>query len=136
MLPLYPTILEMSQYTWKVTGLKTGTYTLKINGITAASVTAEELAAGVNLTALGPREQAKEVNPSVAQSRAILGAVAAKEGLVGQWRSLSQKAHAESAPADLKEQLSALTKKVEEADEKIREAAKPQKLHFELSPAP
>ena len=31
------------------------------------------------------------------------------------------------------EQLAALTKKVEEADGKIREAARPQKLHFELA---
>ena len=34
------------------------------------------------------------------------------------------------------EENAALTKKVEEADEKIREAARPQKLHFELAPAP
>ena len=62
-----------------------------------------------------------------------LGRVAAKEGIVGQWRSLSQKAHAAGADPSLKEQLTALTKKVEDADAKIREAAKPQKLRFELA---
>jgi len=59
--------------------------------------------------------------------------VANKEGLVGQWRSQSQKAYAPGAAPELKEQLQPLTKKVEEADEKIRQAARPQKLHFELS---
>jgi lysophospholipase L1-like esterase len=135
-LAFYPTILDMSQYTLRVTGLTGGTYTLKINGVATASVTAKELEAGVNLTALGAPPEAKEASPIVAQGRAILAAVAAKESLVSQWRGLSQKAHAEGAAAELKEQLSVLTRKVEEADEKIRESARPQKLHFELSAAP
>ena len=42
------------------------------------------------------------------------------------------KSTAAGADPALKEQLAALTKKVEEADAKIREAAKPQKLHVEL----
>ncbi len=130
----YPTILDLSQYALKVTGLKDGSYTLKINGIASATLTAKELAASVNLTAPGPIPQAREVSPIVAQARAILSAVANKEGLVSQWRGLSQKAHAAGAAPELKEQLLPLTKKVEEADEKIREAARPQKLHFELSP--
>ena len=96
--------------------------------------TAAELDAGVNLTAIGPIAQAKEASPIIAQMRAILAAVSAKEGIVGQWRSLSQKAHAAGADPALKEQLGALTKKVEEADGKIREAARPQKLRFELAP--
>jgi lysophospholipase L1-like esterase len=135
-LPLYPTILELSQYTLKVTGLKAGNYALKINGIPTATLSAKELEAGVNLTAFGPSPQSKEVNPVAAQGKAILAAVSAKEGIVGSWRGLSQKAHAKDAPAELKDQLAALTKKVEEADVKIREAAKPQKLHFEIVPTP
>jgi len=130
----YPVILELSQYTLKVSGLKGTGYALRINGIPTATLTAAELEAGVNLTAFGAAPQAKDVNPIVAQMRAILGAVAAKEGIVGQWRSLSQKAHAAGADPALKEQLAALTKKVEEADLKIREAARPQKLHFEVAP--
>lgn len=114
--------------------LKEGSYTLKLNGIISATLSAKELATGVNLTALGPIPQAKDASPIVAQSRAILAAVAKKEGLVSQWRDQSRRAHAKDAPPELKEQLSALTKKVEEADEKIRRAAHPQKLHFELSP--
>lgn len=133
-LPLYPTILDMSQYTLKVTGLKAGNYTLKLNGVATATLPAKEWEAGVNLTSFGPT--ASSVNPIVAQGRNILNSVAAKEGIVGGWRSLSQRAHAEGAAAELKEQLAALTVKVEEADAKIREAAKPQKLRFELAPAP
>ena len=127
-----PTILALSQYTLNVSGLKEGSYALKIGGVPVATLTAAELEAGVNLTAFGPAPQAKEMNPIVAQMRAILSAVSAKEGIVGQWRSLSQKAHAAGADPGLKEQLALLTKKVEEADAKIREVAKPQKLHFEV----
>ena len=129
----YPPILELSRYMLAVSGLEGAAYSLKINGIQAAVLTGKELGAGVNLTAFGPAPQAKEVTPVVAQMRAILAAVNAKEGIVGQWRGLSQKAHAAGADPALKEQLAALTKKVEEADAKIREAAKPQKLHFEVA---
>jgi len=136
-LPLYPVILDLSQYTLKVAGLKAGNYTLKIGGIKTATLAAKDLEAGVNLTVFGPIPQDMgEVNPIVAQGRAILAAVSAKESIVSQWRGLSRNAHAPGAAPELKEQLAALTKKVEEADEKIREAARPQKLHFELSPAP
>ena len=124
----YPTILDLSQYTLKVTGLKEGGYALKINGVPTATPTVKELEAGVNLTAFG------SANPITAQMKAILSAVSAKEGIVGQWRSLSQKAHAPGAEAALKEQLGALTLKVEEADTKIRDAARAQKLDFELGP--
>ena len=134
-LGFYPVVLELSQYTLKVTGLKGSQYQLKINGIPTATLAAKELEAGVNLTTFGPLPMAKEVNPIAAQGKAVLAAVAAKEKLVDQWRGQSQKAHAPNAGDELKIQLAALTKKVEEADGKIREAAKPQKLHFELTPA-
>ena len=133
-LAFYPAILDLSQYTLKVTGLKDGSYMLKINGIVSATLAAKDLAAGVNLTALGPIPQAGEANPIAAQARAILTAVANKENLVSQWRGQSQRAHAAGAAPELKGQLLPLTKKVEEADVKIRQAARPQKLHFELSP--
>ena len=134
-LPFYPVILELSQYTLRVTGLAKGAYTLKINGAVAAAVTAEQLEAGVNLTALDAPPQAKQINPIAAQGRAVLAAVAAKESLVSQWRGLS-KARAESATAELEEKLTALGQEIERADARIREAARPQKLHFELAAAP
>ncbi len=130
-----PAILDLSQYTLKMTGLKDGNYAMKINGVAIATLTAKELEAGVNLTALGAGDKPGDVNPIVAQGRAVLASVSAKEGVVNQWRGLSRNACAANAAPELKVQLAALTKKVQEADEKIREAAKPQKLHFEISPA-
>src|SRR5262249_51774587 len=52
-LPLYPTVLELSQYTLKVTGLPAEKYQLKVDGKPVTTLTAKELAAGVNLTAYG-----------------------------------------------------------------------------------
>jgi lysophospholipase L1-like esterase len=127
-LPLFPSILALSQYTLKVTGLTGQRYTLIANGAALGEVSAKELQAGVNLTGFG-------TGPIAAQGRALLAAVGAKEGLVGQWRGQSRAAFAEGAAPDLKQKLGDLTKKVEEADAAIREAAKPKKLHFELIPA-
>src|SRR5262249_54218644 len=73
--------------------------------------------------------------PIAAQAKEILGAVAFKEGQVGQWRSLSKAAAQPNATDEAKEKLAAQTKKVEEADAKIREAARPRKLRFEITPA-
>lgn len=134
-LPLAPDVADLSRYTLKVTGLKDGDYSLSINGVACGRLSARDLAAGVNLTTLPVDPKAKQANPIAAQSKAILGAVSAKEGIVGNWRNLSKAAHAPGADAKLKDDLKALTAKVEEADAKIREAAKPQKLHFELTAA-
>ena len=60
--------------------------------------------------------------------------MSAKEGVVTQWRGLSQRAHAKGADPKLMDDLAAMTKKVEEADAKIRDAAKPKKLHFAIEP--
>jgi hypothetical protein len=127
-----PDILRLSQYMLKVTGLKDGAYTLRIDGVAVAQLSAKQLAAGVNLTHLPTDTRVS--NAIVAQSKAILDAVSAKEAVVGTWRSLSQKAHAPGAAAGLKDELAELTKKVEEQDEKIRAAAKPKKLNFEIVP--
>jgi lysophospholipase L1-like esterase len=131
---LYPTILDMSQYTLKVTGLKSGIYVLKVNNVPIAMLPSKELEAGVNLTAFGSDPKSKLANPIAAQGKAVLAAVNARAGLVGQWRGLSKAAHADKAPAELKTQLDALTMKVAQADERIRETAQPKKLHFELTP--
>jgi lysophospholipase L1-like esterase len=127
-LPLYPTILEMSQYTLAVKDLSEGSYTLRINGTDVATCTAKELAAGVNLTAYGK-------GPIAAQGKEVLAAVNAKEGLVGQWRGLSRAVHSPTPSRDGARQLAELTKKVEAADVAIREAAKPRKLKFEITAA-
>ncbi len=127
-----PTILEMSQYTLTVTGLPAGNYGLTIEGASLGTVAATDLASGINLTAFGPG--AKGTNPIAAQSKAILGAVSARAGLVSQWRGMSQKVtRAKEANAEAVAQFAALTKRVEEADDRIREAAAPRKMHFELT---
>lgn len=125
-LPVYPAILELSQYTLKVTGLPEGSYDLKIDGKPAGMFTAKELAAGINLTALPQGAIA-------AQMKEVLAAVNAKEGLVSAWRGVSKSLA--TAPTDAKQKLTEAAKKVDDADAKIREAAKPRKLHFEISPA-
>ena len=127
-LPLFSAILELSQYTLKITGLTGERYVLQANDTPLATLTAKELEAGVNLTGFA-------TGPIAAQGKAILSAVNTKEGLVGQWRDQAKAANAAEAAPELKEKFAALTKTVEEADAKIREAAKPKKLHFELIPA-
>jgi hypothetical protein len=134
-LPLAPEVLALSQYTLAATGLPSGDYSLKIDGVACGHFSAKDLAAGINLSTLTGDPRAKTPNPIVAQMRAILKAVADKEGVVSTWRGLSQRAHAKDADPKLKDDLVTLTKKVEEADARIREAAKPKKLHFEISAA-
>ena len=122
--------------TLTVKGLGRGSYTLAINGLPVGTLTHDQLSAGVNLTSLVHQPPAKPAaaNALLLQSRAILNAVAQKEGIVGQWRGLAKNAIADGAPAELKMQLAEMTKKVEEADAKIRDAARPQKLRFSIMP--
>ena len=132
-LRLYPTILDMSHYTLKVKGLKSGIYVLKVNNVPIATLPSKELEAGVNLTAFGSDPKSKMPNPIAAQGKAVLAAVGARANLVGQWRNMSKAAHADKAPADLMAKLDAFALKVAEADERIREAAQPKMLRFELT---
>jgi lysophospholipase L1-like esterase len=134
-LAIAPDVLAMSRYTLAVKGLKDGDYVLKIGGVACGRFSTKQLADGINLTALGPVPMAKDVNPVVAKMRAVLQAVEAKEAVVGKWRGLSQRAHAPKADPQLKDELAALTVKVEEADQKIRDVARPEKLRFEIYPA-
>jgi lysophospholipase L1-like esterase len=122
-----PTILEMSQYLLTVKGLK-GEYKIVVNGTVLGTARAEDLENGINLTAF-------DKGPIAEQGKQILAAVVAKETLVGQWRGMAKAATAEGATDDAKTKFAEQTKKVEDADAKIREAAKPKKLKFELAPA-
>lgn len=146
-LPIAPDVLDLSKYLLKVIGLKDGDYALTINGAGCGTLSAKALAEGVNLTNLPSDPKAKPPNPIAAQGSAVLAAVNVKEGLVGKWRSLSRTAAGKDTPpkkdappapkpdpAAAKAALGELTKQVEEADAKIRDAAKPQKLHFVLTP--
>ena len=94
-------------------------------GVRLPAFAASVIAMIVNLTAYGK-------GPIAAQGKEVLGAVGAKEGLVGQWRGQSRLASTADSPADARERLAALTKQVEAADAKIREAARPRKLRFTI----
>jgi lysophospholipase L1-like esterase len=135
-LSIAPDVLALSQYTLAVPNLPAGDYVLKINGVVCGRFASKQLAEDVNLTAIAPLPMSKDVNPIVGQMRNVLKAVSDKENVVNTWRALSQKVHGKGADPKLKDDLAELTKKVEDADAKIREAAKPQKLHFEIAPAP
>lgn len=133
-LPTFPAFAELSQYLLTVKGLAPGTYLIKVNDAALpVAVSEKDLDRGVNLTILA-NTQPGTPNAIALQGRAVLSAVALKEGLVSGWRGLSQRAHAAGAPTELKQQLAEATKRVEAADEKIREAAKPQALRFEVTP--
>ena len=125
-LSLYPTILELSQYTLTIQGLK-GDQQILVNGVALGTVTAAELEKGINLTAFDKGVIAD-------QGKQILAAVSAKEGLVSGVRSQSKAGLDAGATADVKEKFAAALKKVEEADAKIREAAKAKALKFEIVP--
>jgi len=122
-----PTVLELSRYTLKVTGAD-GPHRLSVDGIDVGVIGADVLGRGVNLTTFIK-------GPIAGQGRQVLAAVAAKENVVSQWRRASRSAALPGAPADAQTRLTELTKQAEEADAKIREAAKPRTLHFELEPA-
>jgi lysophospholipase L1-like esterase len=64
---------ELNQYGLKVVGLKPGQYELKLNGTKVADYTADELAAGVNLT-----KPALAVGPVAEQVNVVWAAVKAK----------------------------------------------------------
>ncbi len=124
---LFPPILELSQYTLKVSGLPSGRYTIEVNGKPLATLSTEELAAGANLTSFCR-------GPIADQGKAILMQVGNKESLVSQWRGLSRMGSQSNAPASLAQQLDKLRKSIEEADARIRREAKPRRLHFRVVP--
>jgi hypothetical protein len=122
-LPLYPTIRDLSQYTFAITGVD-GDWMLTINGTTMGMCSADELSKGINLTGLAS-------GPIADQGKAILAAVAAKEALVSTARGQSRAALASKDTA-VKEKFDALLKEIDAADARIRTAAKPRELKFEL----
>ena len=121
------TVAGLSQYTLTVSGLSAATYDVAIDGVKVATVSATDLAKGWNMGLL-------DKGPIADQCRSILQLVGAKEGLVGQWRSLSR-AITNNGSLDQQDQLTKLTAQVKEADGKIRAVAQPKLHHFELTPS-
>ena len=131
-LPLAPEVLELSQYLLTVKDLPKGNYTLKINDVICASLSSEQLAEGVNLTDLPGQPANNDKNPIAVQAQKLLDAVTFKENNVQGWRGLSRQVHSNGGRKGGKDPMATLTARVEAADAKIRDAAKPQKLHFEI----
>ena len=125
-LPICDTIGNLSQCLLTVTGLKAERYDVSMDGVKVATVTAADLARGWNLGLL-------DKGPVSDQCRSILQLVAAKEGVVGNWRGTAR-ARA-GGDEKQKEALVGLTRQVNDADAKIRAAAQPKPHHFELTPA-
>ncbi len=118
-LELLPETLKLSQYLLRVTGLPEGAYRVSINGKPAATLSAQELAAGWNMTTafegvLGER------------SVAINGLIAKlQSGLNTEWRLQSKAKDAEK--------LAAAQKAIEECERELQAAVQPVPLHFEIA---
>jgi lysophospholipase L1-like esterase len=126
--PLFPTILDLSRYTLKITGLPEGHYRLAVDRTAIATLTAKDLEQGVNLTAY-------DKGPIALQCKQVLGTVAGKEALVGQWRNLSRQAATGKGNPGSEEALRRVAEKAEEADRRIHATAQPMTRHFEIARA-
>ena len=125
-LALMPAIADQSQWMLAVTGLKAGEYEVRIDDALVARFSAEAFTKGCNLGTL-------EKGPVADQGRNVLALIAAKEGLVGQFRGKS--ASVATVPADqAKAALDPINQQVLEADAKIRAAAQPKAHRFTIRP--
>ena len=77
LLPYVNNLKDLNRYELAVTGLSTGKYAIKIDGVEVASHTADELAAGVNLGNVNK-------GPVFDQAQKVFAAINAKNGIVHQ----------------------------------------------------
>jgi lysophospholipase L1-like esterase len=115
---LLPSMLKLSEYTLKVTGLAEGNYRVNINGKPAATVSAKDLAAGWNITtafdgALGERSE---------KILALIGKL--QSPLNVEWRAASK--------AKDEAKLAAAQKAIEETEKELQAAVQPESLKFEI----
>jgi lysophospholipase L1-like esterase len=116
----------LNQQILKVKGLKSGTYSLKIDGVSVGAFNDDEFRTGVNLAALK--------TPATAQAfKAYQLAVSHEELHFDQWRNiqvpLEEDNLAETQPA-----IAALKSLNDAVAAKMREAARPVEHHFEIVP--
>ena len=117
-LELLPDTLKLSQYLLRVAGLAEGSYRVNINGQPAATVSANKLAAGWNMTtvfdgALG--ERFKTINSLIAKLQS---------GLNNEWRAASKAKDAEK--------LAVAQKAIDDCEAEIQTAIQPVPLRFEI----
>jgi hypothetical protein len=120
-LALAPVTDELSRYMLTVAGLSAPSYELSIDGLKVATLSAEELSRGVNLSTLA--------TPATAQSLQILDLVFKKNNVYFErWR----KVQLAGGPAD---KLAELDRQIADLEAQIDSARKPRAHRFELKPA-
>jgi len=129
-LELAPVLGDLDRYELRVTGLKPGTYDLKIDGEIATQVTAEELAKGCNL--------ATKAGAITEQARRVLDLVFEKNNVYFQrWRQVQLYgfpawAQGPEVEAKRKAELERLDRQIEELERKINNARSIKPHRFEL----
>jgi len=120
-LKLAPVLDDLSSYVLKVTGLAPGGYELTVDGEAGATVTAEDLAKGYNLTAC--------TGPVAKQAQAVLALVFKKNDVYfDRWRNVQLN-------GGTAERLQELDKQLGELETEINAARIPKIHHYELKPA-
>ena len=117
---LLPSLLDLSKYELKVSGLAEGSYQVSINGKPAATLTAKELAAGWNVTAAFDSALGQHATE-------ILGLISKLESpLNTAWRAASQ--------AKDEARLAAAQKAIEDTEAQVQKACQPVAWQFEIAP--
>jgi hypothetical protein len=126
-LAITPLVNGLSQLMLTVRGLPASNYDVKLDDVPVATVTDAELRQGWNAGLL-------DRGANAVQGRAILRAVDAKEILVGRWRGMSR-AGAGRPDNDVAVELAAVERQILDADNRIREAARPRSHRWAITPA-
>ena len=132
-LSLIPFTKELNVYELKVVGLPKGPYTVSIDGDSAATVSADDLAQGWNLAyAAGPiTEQAQKVLKLIFKKN---DAYYSRWRLVQLFAVPAWLAHDSQLEAARSAELARLDTEIQGLEEKINAARKPQSRHFLISP--
>ena len=120
-LKLVPQIADLSRYMLKVTGMANGGYAVSMNGKVVAQLTAEELAAGWNMSTLTEGVIAE-------RSAKIVELVTKLQGpLNTAWRAASK--------AKESDKLAEYQKAIDACEAELAAACKPATIQFEIRPA-
>jgi lysophospholipase L1-like esterase len=133
-LQLVPLTEKLNQYVLKIEGLKGDKYDVSIDGVKVATVSAQELANGWNMSELTG-------GPIAAQCKSVLGLVAKKEVSVGAYRDVSKfqvpdwlKDPALDIEGRKKAELDKRMQEVVEASAELNKATQPKPHRFEIAP--
>lgn len=118
-LEVLPSELKLSQYILKVEGLADGDYNVTIEGKPAGKVSANDLAAGWNLTTAFDSVIGERANNIATLIGKLQGP------LNNDWRAASKAKDAEK--------LAAAQKAIDDAEAEIQKAIQPVPLHFEIA---